>query len=176
MANSSFSKNVDAWKHLCCKMGCQHNTYSKSQSLSNVGTRSRKGKTGHIPGKKIIIASNQKAVINFLDTQRYVLVKQTSRLFQYFSGEFLLSIQEQRLFVRPEGAPAGTCPPCGEALTGFFRNCWEVLDNPLAKGRVIHVLLSRFCRWNLMLTLLKIPKPISSSRCTILKFQNVYIV
>lgn len=56
------------------------------------------------------------------------------KLLQYFSEDFLLSIQEPKLFIRPEGAPAGTCPSCGEALTGFFRNCWEVLATSATKS------------------------------------------
>ncbi|XP_062617723.1 probable methyltransferase TARBP1, partial [Saccostrea cucullata] len=70
-------------------------------------------------------------VILKLDLRFCPMLKQGQE--KYLCEEFLLSLQEPKLFVRQEGSPAGSSLTCCEALAGFFQNCWQVLDNPSAQ-------------------------------------------
>ncbi|XP_061172743.1 probable methyltransferase TARBP1 [Saccostrea echinata] len=67
-------------------------------------------------------------IILKLDFQCCPMLKQCQE--KYLCEDFLLSLQEPKLFIRKEGAPAGSSLTCSEALAGFFQNCWHVLDNP----------------------------------------------
>ncbi|KAK3093846.1 hypothetical protein FSP39_020941 [Pinctada imbricata] len=52
----------------------------------------------------------------------------------YLSSEFLLSIQEPKLYIREPGTPLGSTPGSGASVSVFFTNCWKQLENNTARS------------------------------------------
>ncbi|XP_046337095.2 probable methyltransferase TARBP1 isoform X3 [Haliotis rufescens] len=67
----------------------------------------------------------------------------------FLTGDFLLILQELRLFLRPPGVEVGTCPPVAVNLARFFSNCLTQLKSKDRQGDFLAAVCGTLmsCTW-----------------------------
>ncbi|KAJ8308141.1 hypothetical protein KUTeg_013015 [Tegillarca granosa] len=64
---------------------------------------------------------------------------------QYFSGEFLFSLQEPKLYIRPLGSPLGSNSDCAEKLRTFLPSCCAAFRDNKSKTTFVSSVLKTVC-------------------------------